>query len=373
VSRTPKIVKHSVKALKRWLQIARLCSRNTPVFSRSYIPVLVRSVRLCSEHRFLPDEAFCLGLFNPSLPPDEASRFISRKKLTRLQKSVNPESASPLLKNKCRFYRYAMQLGIPIPAVYAFYHKDAPGWSPDGVQLKSPEDWQSFLETRLPDRFVIKPAESAFGHGVRFFARTGDRFTDAFNRAYTSRQICRLMQTDPDHDSFVIQQRFRNHPDLVRLTGVEHLQTLRIITFTADPDSCRIFHAYLKLITGRNIVDNFEHGLTGNIQSQIDVDTGRLRSAVTLAKDGAGPRQIPRHPETQIPLDGFLLPCWHEVCELIQKIAPRFLPVKSIGWDVAITPDGPRVVEANIWWNPPNQHRCMDVILKPLIEAAGNH
>jgi hypothetical protein len=38
------------------------------------------------------------------------------------------------------------------------------------------------------------------------------------------------------------------------------------------------------------------------------------------------------------------------------------LPLRAIGWDIAITPCGIKIVEGNIWWNPLNRQRWKDII-----------
>jgi hypothetical protein len=120
------------------------------------------------------------------------------------------------------------------------------------------------------------------------------------------------------------------------------------------------------LITGQNVVDNFEHGLSGNIESLVSLADGRLKSAVTMDSGGSGVQTIPNHPKTKIAFDRFNLPLWDQACKLVTTAAPKFLPVRAIAWDVALTPDGPYIVEGNIWWYPPNQHRRLDVILEAM-------
>ena len=69
-----------------------------------------------------------------------------------------------------------------------------------------------------------------------------------------------------------------------------------------------------------------------------------------------------RHPETDVAFDGFVLPHWKRVCSLIVEAAEHFVPVRAIGWDVAITPTRPVIIEGNIWWDAHNQHETMDVV-----------
>jgi hypothetical protein len=72
------------------------------------------------------------------------------------------------------------------------------------------------------------------------------------------------------------------------------------------------------------------------------------------------------HPKTGVPFNKFRLPFWSEVCSLVKETAIKLLPVRTIGWDVAITPNGPVILEANIWWSAPNEHRRMHIILEML-------
>ena len=53
-------------------------------------------------------------------------------------------------------------------------------------------------------------------------------------------------------------------------------------------------------------------------------------------------------------IEGFQLPLWNETLNLVKQAALCFLPIRTIGWDIAISPRGPVIMEANMWWNPPN-------------------
>jgi len=122
-----KTFKRPVKKFLRLFRIANFCHKLTPVWSINYLRCFLRAVRLCSKERFSPDEAFRLGLFRPNISPDESSKYISRKKLTKVQEAVNPVSWAFLLKDKGIFYRYCMALGVPIPKLYAIFFRKTAG------------------------------------------------------------------------------------------------------------------------------------------------------------------------------------------------------------------------------------------------------
>jgi len=364
--KTPKIFKRPVKTLKQLFQIAKFCHKLEPSYSPQFSSVFLHAVRLCREEKFLPDEAFRLGLFNPNLSRSELSKYVSRKKLTKVQESVNPVPWAPLLKNKSIFYRYCMALGVPAPKLYAIFFRKTAGWSYNGSVLKSRDDWKSFFDVQLPSEFVIKPSEEHLGRGVNVFSRTNEGFIDAFARPYKAMGIYDTVFSNAKYDSFVIQERLKNHPELVRLSNTQSLQTVRIITFVESNSQCRILHAHLKPIIGEHIIDTFIDGLTGNVEAPISLVGGLLKPANHITSSGEGIKTIHKHPKTGVSFDRFQVPFWSQACRLVKETALKFLPIRTVGWDIAVTPTGPFLVEGNIWWDAPNQHRCMDIILDKL-------
>ena len=59
------------------------------------------------------------------------------------------------------------------------------------------------------------------------------------------------------------------------------------------------------------------------------------------------------------------LPIGAAAKELVTSAALTFLPLRTIGWDVALTPMGPVLIEGNAWWGPfHNAHGLMGRYLK---------
>jgi hypothetical protein len=116
----------------------------------------------------------------------------------------------------------------------------------------------------------------------------------------------------------------------------------------------RGLHRRPSLMVGDSLLDNYDHGRTGNLLALVDVGTGELEGAVGPAGPGV-PIGLHRvHPRTGLAFDGFSIPWWEEACSLVRRAARLFLPLRTIGWDVALTPDGPVLVEGNNFWDPVN-------------------
>jgi hypothetical protein len=260
-----------------------------------------------------------------------------------------------------------MTLGITIPQLYAIFFKRNAGWTYDGSLLTGPDDWQAFIERKLPSEFVIKPARGVYGNGVNIFTSNGSGFLDASGELCKGKDIYDIMVSDDKYDSYIIQERLSNHPELVRLTDTKALQTIRAITFVESSGDCKLLLAHLKLIIGDNIVDNTEHGKSGNMQVLISLTDGVLRTpAVMMTVDGSGPKTFSLHPKSGFRFEGFQLPLWHDICDLVKDSAKKFLPIRTIGWDVGLTSKGPAIVEANMFWDPPNAHNRMEEVLAQL-------
>jgi len=71
-----------------------------------------------------------------------------------------------------------------------------------------------------------------------------------------------------------------------------------------------------------------------------------------MAAPGGGFLPVDRHPETGVTFSGFQLPFWAEVCALARRAARAFLPIRTIGWDFAMTAGGPCLIEGNFWADP---------------------
>ncbi|MFQ5644006.1 MAG: sugar-transfer associated ATP-grasp domain-containing protein [Thiogranum sp.] len=347
------LFKHPLVKLGLLGRIAGVAHRAAPLPNPAFFKVFRRALRLYLQERYTPEEACCNGMLDPGGPVKPHRDFISKKRMMEIQGALNPGSWTRLTEDKSIFYRYCMALRLPTPELFACFFKDRAGWSGTGSVVQGRQDRERFLCDGLPEEFVIKPVWGVYGAGIRIIHRSETGvFTDATGLQQQAVEVYRSMLLHPDYHGFVIQERLRNHSTLVRLSDTEYLQTVRVVTFVAASSECRILYALLKPIVGRNFVDNHDHGSTGNLHVPIDLGTGKLRVASIMTKDGSGEKTVLNHPGTGVPFEGFRLPLWDETRQLAMQAAFRFLPLRIIGWDIAITPEGPYIIEANAWADP---------------------
>jgi hypothetical protein len=79
--------------------------------------------------------------------------------------------------------------------------------------------------------------------------------------------------------------------------------------------------------------------------AEIDIDTGRVRRVVRGA--GVGLEVLRRHPTTGRELVGFRIPHFEQLKAVVLRGAALIPGIRTQGWDVAIGPAGPIVVEVN--------------------------
>jgi hypothetical protein len=314
---------------------------------------LVRHLALLErEHGLRPREAHHDGLSNPRLTGIHLSGVIQKKRLVRLQDRLNPDEFAALGRDKGVFHAYCTGLGLAVPEVHGVFDRRT-GWSENGRRLVSAQQWEGELE-RLADDFVVKPTVGTYGEGVRVYAREAVGFRDlATGQALDAATIVSTLSTDP-RGRYLVQRRLRCHPEITNLTGSQTLQTARIQSLVTEDGECVIAGCSFKLCGGRVLVDNIVGGTTGNFLASVRVEDGTLRAAVAFSPSGLGVERLDRHPTTAEPIAGRCFPFWDEAKALVRRASLLFLPLRTIGWDVALTPAGPVLVEANVWWDPFN-------------------
>ena len=81
----------------------------------------------------------------------------------------------------------------------------------------------------------------------------------------------------------------------------------------------------------------------GGMYSPIDLETGKIACAACDKQRIV----YERHPRSGCLLKGYQIPYWNKVMDICREAAHKVPQMGYIGWDVAITKDGPLFIEAN--------------------------
>jgi hypothetical protein len=309
----------------------------------------IRHARALRRHQgFEYREALSAGALDPVLSEEERAGFVSSHDNTAWQRRLNGEDSPALVSDKAVFYLYCRALGLRVPEMLAIVHRDGDGWSrPDRI-LRTRGDWEA-AATDLPVELVVKPAAGYAGQGVRVLERRGRALVDPTGRPVTVGDLWDELRADPEFQCFVVQERLRNHPELAAIGESDAtLHTARIVTLVGRHGHVETLWAALKLGVAGTGVDNIAHGTAGNASCAVSVEDGRLGTALVAREDGFG---MVRSDELTAAASRIRrVPSWHEALALVHDAARHFPPLRTLGWDVAITPDGPVIVEANAHW-----------------------
>jgi len=337
--------------------VVALLQRAARRFKVSTFAIWKRAIVLYWRCGLGPDEAVESGFIDPSVSPELDACAIGHWRLTRFQRQLNHPNWECLVDDKAVFYSYCKGVALPIPRLYAVLDKNS-GWAESGNIITNRTEWEHFFENNLPQEFIIKPALGERGHGVTLYRRAGRLFQDSLGQTFSAASLHDRLRNNSQYTRFLLQERVFNHPEIQRLTGTKSLQTLRITTWVTNEGLVELYEAYLKLSLRDNVTDNYDGGRAGNMWgSDVDVETGILGAPLAPSPDGIGLKALPVHPATGIDISGKLLPHWPQTRQLVDRAARLLMPLRTIGWDVAVTVDGPMLIEGNTWWGTSN-HTC---------------
>lgn len=218
----------------------------------------------------------------------------------------NPQTAFADFEEKDRF----------LERFQDFVHRDWVG----RVYRSSWEEFQAFAAQH--PRCILKPRTDSGGHGVELCTVTPENMRAVYDR---------LVSQDMIAESLLEQAKelAELHPSSVN--------TVRVLTIRG-----KLCSAVLRMGVGGGFVDN---GCSGGIFANMDVETG----IVTTKGADLMEHRFLLHPTTQVTIPGFQVPMWGQVCQCIRAAVQLVPNAVIVGWDVAITPDGPVLIEGNAY------------------------
>jgi len=327
---------------------------------------------LQKKHAYDPTEAFRIGLLNPKLKKDQFSRFISRDHLKQVQSKLSPPELNTIVYNKALFYLYSSKLGLPIPYSLGVFWSQAPGIDEAHNSLFLRDDWIIYIEKHFKGEFVTKSSWGHYGSSVRVYKRIGNKFMNlASNKLYDSNELYGELEAQAGEHSIVIQKRAYNHPSIIDFTQNTALQTIRVISYIDRSGKLRILSAVMRPVATIEVLDNYNNFDGGILLARVDVETGKIIRTHFMRDDIPGTSIIENHPVTNQPFSGFQIPDWEAAMKCITNAAFNMLPIRLVGWDLAITPTGPVIIEGNTAFNTHYLYENSKDLLFADMEASG--
>jgi hypothetical protein len=208
------------------------------------------------------------------------------------------------------------------------------------IQIHSFEAFIHFLSALIKEKssaggiFIKKKEGSCGGKGI-YKITSGELESDTAKLQNLFREIT--------GSGFMFQDLVVQHDELNRLNPF-CLNTIRIDTYTNRQHVSKVLSSFIRLGINQSHLDNVS---SGGVFVGINLADGTLRSeAFSDFTHGKG-KFFNIHPETGTRFEGFRIPFFQEAMKLATDAAYRIPQLKVIGWDIAIRPDGPILVEGN--------------------------
>ena len=243
-----------------------------------------------------------------------------------------PEYKS-LLENKLFFALLSEKSPLNTPKLISYNLGNTFYYNNTVKQIYNKSDLVSFFEqvftvNNLEGLFFRPPSEYG-GKGVFKLTRTGlkneldVRFDSLINGYYVHTKI--------------IEQ----HKEINKIHD-KSVNTLRIISLITSENHPEIISVFMRFGVGDSVIDNAS---SGGFFVGVNIDEGTLKDTGHYLSQYGGAK-IKKHPDSGFIFEGFKVPYFKEACEEVLK-GIIVIPNRFIGWDVAITPNGPIIVEAN--------------------------
>lgn len=245
-----------------------------------------------------------------------------------------------LARDKFVFYQYCKSLGMPYPKTIALVSKGEVSWY-NGEKMEF-SSFETFLQHDM-DAFC-KEVNGESGKGAfplhieqgKIFVQEKqipiDELKDKFGRA-----------------TFIVQERLKNHPEIDAVYS-KSLNTIKLITFLNDDGTVDFFDSVMRFGAGGNIIDNASQG---GVFVGVEED-GHLQE-VGYHEPGIKKNLIVPgiHPDTNVRFGGMKIPYWDDLLAAAKAFHKFFYGIPSIGWDVALTPNGFVFTETGEDWEIP--------------------
>lgn len=237
------------------------------------------------------------------------------------------QAEDDLVQDKARFAELCRHHELPCIPSLAVFRGGVQVWPPGAFMPDQPDLW-------------VKALRGSRGEGAARWLRQADNYRDPLRK-----QECRpaeLVAQWRQRDCLV-QPGLHPHPALAPLSDGS-LVDFRLVTgIGRDGDVCLIAALALFPCGG----DAARQYIFAGIGPAGDIRLPRLN----------GVELVEQHPDTGEHFSAATIPFWAAAVDLVIRAhgtVPAFSRFVFLGWDVAITVDGPLLIETNSGWNATN-------------------
>jgi hypothetical protein len=267
--------------------------------------------------------------------------FVTRSNaglILRLLRELSDQDQSDIIDNKRRFEQHFGEQGVSLPCPSVL------------CRISPPVQGQTRVIPVEPDtEMIFVKREHLFnGRGASAWTRSASgQWVSGDLELPWDQVVEHLQQGHGANQDTLVYRRLENHAQ-IRDLSLSALNTLRVVTIM-DPQLPKDKPIVLNLCMYSMGIDDNPYD-SGGIFSA--VKDGKLQTAISIKRFG----WFDTHPTTGAKIKGRTLPYYQDAVELAAQ-AHRNVPcVYAVGWDIAITDEGPVLIEGNTLWDTCGQH-----------------
>lgn len=281
-------------------------------------------------------------------PVAQWETYLPELERLHLQELHAPAASRIWEEDKLRFARRCEEHGLPSIPITGVIPASENGVDtshvPSVMQLSSCDALQSCFAALHDFDGFAKPLGSGQGYGAFAFSVRAGALVPSRHHTTVQQMYDECTAKKFPGGGYLLQPRVVPHQLLRPFMPGPGLGTVRVFSFLDTTGRVSIPFAGLRIPAAGAECDNQRHDALG---APIDVATGVLGEAIGRTIERPISHPIARHPETGAYFAGSVIPCWAEVRSLVHSAAQAFHLLPALGWDVAITPGGPLLVETN--------------------------
>ena len=243
--------------------------------------------------------------------------FEERNKLNKVN---SPDSQIVILRDKFLFYQFMHSLNFPVPKVKAVF-----------LKKQIFDDKMDIISEKIFENcgnFFVKALDGECGNSVKHI-KSFQEFLDY------KKQI--------ENIDCIIQEPVTQHNTMAMLNPCA-VNTIRIITINKD-GNVYLLGSLIRI--GTKSTGEKDNTSQGGVAVGVKEDGYLMEYGFRKPEFGGITYD---HPDTHIIFKEFQIPYYKEAVDICCKAHKHLYNIRSIGWDIAITPEGPVFIEGNDNW-----------------------
>lgn len=261
---------------------------------------------------------------------------------------LNPLKYFSLARNKYLAHKMLENTGVRTSELYCYYQPEAT-YAENTESAGDIDGVLRILKTKGTRSCVIKTTESSHGDNVWVIQNIDYQDDDATLTRFDGQQM--LLSSVLSNEPLIFESLVHQTEQFAAFNA-SSVNTVRFMTALYPDGSAKVIATFIKIGRAGRCVDNAGGG--GNVDVCVDVATGKICHAIQF-EGWHRVKEIDSHPDSGNPLNGVVIENWESVKAEVICFQQAFPYCKVAGWDIAITNEGPVVIEVNDFWDRTGQ------------------